>query len=704
MTKATKLLSVIAIVVVFATMAAFVFLDYARSDSTGIRVHTPEELQQHRNHSTCSTHNGSSPHVHTNGGHIFNTYQCRNFGGGTNPTNTPRPTSTPRPPAHSHSSCQYHVHANYSWHYHSSIWGRISCAPPKATPTPRRATATPRPPTSTPVPTHYHTSCQYHSTNGFYFWHYHSVPGSPFLSDPCSDPNPPTATRTPRPANTATPRPANTATRTPIPNVHDHSDCQTHTHDGWYRSHVHRNGRIAGCSTGPDPTATRTPTSNNHYHGYCSTHGGSASHYHSYTNGPARACNTQPANTATPTPTPTIHNHSYCASHSHTGRGYTNHRHYSSGSYRSCSNTSNTATPTPAPPHGHTPCEIHDHAGRGTTWHTHLFGAWYACSTPTPTPTPTPTHFHDACLIHDGSWPHFHVAGFSVGCSSTATPTPTPTPPTTATLTPTLVPTTTPTPTPPATATLTPTLVPTATPTPTDSNLPLVRDLATVTPTPADRGRPLNPATATPTPGGPTATPTPVTNTLNLAVTETPTPGGPNPPRGDPTATPTPSGPGGPGGPGPLLSGEVADIWIWNTPTVAELQADRGIEKFSVLHSTSIEPFIVYPDRVPPPKGSTRWDNLVYYPTPIYPTPTGTVVPPPWNPADFISESNSPNLPAPTPLPATFHEHCEWHAHPWISAGAQIHRHIGEPGVSVRPGVSNYVICSQVDPTPTPTP
>ena len=66
----------------------------------------------------------------------------------------------------------------------------------------------PPPSTQTPTPSHYHTSCQRHSTNGFFIWHVHSVPGSSYLSDPCT-PHRPDANADQYPCNDAT-RHANT--------------------------------------------------------------------------------------------------------------------------------------------------------------------------------------------------------------------------------------------------------------------------------------------------------------------------------------------------------------------------------------------------------------------------------------------------------------------------------------------------------------
>lgn len=128
--------------------------------------------------------------------------------------------------------CYSHIVRSKRGSRHSGYSSIISTCVPAAIATP----------TDTPTPSHYHTDCEYHSTNGFYFWHVHSVPGSPYLSDPCSSPTPtptltptrtatptvtstptptrtPTATRTlrPKPTPTYTPTPTPTATRTPRP-------------------------------------------------------------------------------------------------------------------------------------------------------------------------------------------------------------------------------------------------------------------------------------------------------------------------------------------------------------------------------------------------------------------------------------------------------------------------------------------------------
>lgn len=660
MIKAYKVISAIAIVVVIATMAAFVFLDHVSSDSTGIRRHSLEELRQHNNHSSCSTHNNSSPHVHTNGGHIYSTYQCRNRGGGrSDPTATPRPTSTPRSTISRH-GCQYHAHGwgGPFWH-RETIWGRFNCSPPQATATPRpRATATPRPPTATPRPTN-------------------------------------------------TPRP-----------THSHRGCQAHTHSGvnsnyehyhlWGNAYTCFNRPIGGNNptNTPRPRATNTPVPS-HIHYSCSTHDGSASHYHIFRNGPAIKCRTvstdptatprpratntpRPRATATPRPV-TVHNHNSCTWHSHSGRGYTRHRHYSSGSYRSCTTTSNrtdptaTATPVPVAVHNHSGCTWHSHSGRGYTRHRHYSsGTYRSCTTtptrsdPTATNTPRPT---------------------ATPTDPTATPTLTPTP-----LPPTITPTPTSTPDPdwrygqwvrvgnlcidnfyhyiaryrkvtnihtnetryeadinyrenkgipcePPTLTPTPTL--TATPTPTEvparhstceehahDGLTLVhrhtgtQRVTCTDPTATPMLIPTATATMTPTPT-PTMTPKPDGPVQNINAQQLAN-----------TATPTPK----PGDPVPIIdTNEFADIWIWNTPTNEDKQHRHELKIFSVKHTTRLQPFIIYPDRVLP---SGPEDLESAYPAPEYPTAT-TVPPAPFF-ADTSTDANrNRNIPGPAWNPPT---------------------------------------------------
>ena len=203
-------------------------------------------------------------------------------------------------------------------------------------------------------------------------------------------------------------------------------------------------------------------------------------------------------------------------------------------------------------------------------------------------------------------------------CPDTPTPTPTPTatPDLTATAIAISIGTYTPTPTLTPTATLTPTVTPTPTLTPTATPdltaTAIAISIGTYTPTPTPTLTPL-----------PTVTHTPTVTAADLTVTAL----AQNDPNPD----------------------NLADIWIWNTPTTTELEAKRDIETISVMHSTRMSPFIVQPDRVPPSQGAQSQLDLGTYPQPAYPPPTPTLGPPLFEPPPDFMQSENPNLPTATP-------------------------------------------------------
>ena len=257
--------------------------------------------------------------------------------------------------------------------------------------------------------------------------------------------------------------------------------------------------------------------------------------------------------------------------------------------------------------------------------------------TPTPTPTPDPNYRYELWVAvgHEciNGFYHFtaryrwvtniHTNARSVEVDRSyrenkgrrcEPPTATPTPTVTATMT--------------ATATLTPTA--TATPNPDDpvQNIEAQRLAHTATPTPTATMTPTATATATQNPGDPVQD----IKTQRLAT--------------DPTATPTQP----PDDPEPAIdTNELADIWLWNTPTNADRQHSHELKIFSVKHRTKLQPFIVYPDRVLP---SGPEDLESAYPMPEYPTAT-TVPEAPFFADTSTDEMRNRNIPGPAWNPPT---------------------------------------------------
>lgn len=183
-------------------------------------------------------------------------------------------------------------------------------------------------------------------------------------------------------------------------------------------------------------------------------------------------------------------------------------------------------------------------------------------------------------------------------------------------------------------------MTPTRTPGITSTPTPIPR---TFTPTPT--ANPANSATPTVTPNSlatATATPDPL-----ATATATATP--------DPLATATAT-------PNPdeeeidriiqrQSEGDPTDIWIWRTPTDEDKIHRHELKMFSVKHTTKLQPFIVYPDRVLPDDAAVR-ELEDSYPIPVYPTATGTPMPPFF--ADTSTdERRNRNMPGPTWIPAT---------------------------------------------------
>ena len=107
--------------------------------------------------------------------------------------------------------CYSHILRSKNGSRYSGWSSTISTCVPHSDPPPSTPTPTP-----TPTPSHYHTSCQRHSTNGFFIWHVHSVPGSSYLSDPCTPTPTPTLTPTDTPVTTQPDTPTPTTTNTPV--------------------------------------------------------------------------------------------------------------------------------------------------------------------------------------------------------------------------------------------------------------------------------------------------------------------------------------------------------------------------------------------------------------------------------------------------------------------------------------------------------